>query len=289
MNNPNPAFQARFREGQRRRSGETPPMPPSPFLGTGLQGFHTKAVKPLPPANSSAVAANESRVVASLLEAYSQGWFPMAHPDRLGADGEPEIEWVQPRRRAIIPLDDKFHIPKSLAQRVRSGRFTMTTDIAFEAVIRACAAVPRHDETGEDAGPTWLAPEIIEAFLLLHKHGHAHSIEAWLPSETDSSQHTLVGGLYGLALGKVFCGESMFHDAARGGTDASKVCLVHLVQHLRARGFELLDAQLANHHTAQFGMYEMPREHYLAKLAAVSSTPISWTPFDPIAKERVAK
>jgi len=244
--------------------------------------------------------------VAGLLEAYSQGWFPMAHPDRLGGDGEPEVEWVQPRQRAIIPLDNQFHIPKSLAQRVRSGRFTITTDTAFEPVIRSCAAAPRRDETGDDAGPTWLAPEIIEAFLLLHKHGHAHSIEAWLPLDEASSRsegleetpdasppstpchrdtstpsRALVGGLYGLALGKVFCGESMFHNAARGGTDASKVCLVHLVQHLRARGFELLDAQLANPHTAQFGMYEMPREQYLAKLGALSMSHVSWTPFAP--------
>jgi len=242
---------------------------------------------PTPPANSAenqATSLVESRVVASLLDAYSQGWFPMAHPDRQGVDGEPEIEWVQPRHRAIIPLDDRFHIPKSLAQRVRSGRFVMTTDKAFESVIRACAAAPRRDETGEDAGPTWLAPEIIEAFLLLHKHGHAHSVEAWLPSETNTSQQTLAGGLYGLALGKVFCGESMFHRAAHGGTDASKVCLVHLVQHLRARGFELLDAQLANPHTAQFGVYEMPREEYLVILNSLSKTHVSWTPFTPISR-----
>ncbi len=209
----------------------------------------------------------------------------MAHPDRLGATGEPVIEWVQPRQRAIVPLDDRFHIPRSLAQRVRSGRFVITTDKAFEQVIRACAAVPRHDESGDDAGPTWLAPEIVDAFVLLHKHGHAHSIEAWVRSDGGGDASLiLVGGLYGLALGKVFCGESMFHNAELGGTDASKVCLVHLVAHLRSRGFELLDAQLANHHTAQFGMYEMPREEYLAKLVAVSGMPISWTPFDPIAK-----
>lgn len=255
--------------------------------------------------------ASERRVVASLLASYGQGWFPMAHPNRLGGNGEPEIEWVQPRHRAIIPLDDRFHIPKSLAQRVRSGRFTITTDTAFESVIRACAGVPRRDGFGEDAGPTWLAPEIINAFLLLHKHGHAHSIEAWLPfSETvlpakrlatgsnsgngghlrtavatdspSSTPRVLVGGLYGLALGKVFCGESMFHASDLGGTDASKVCLVHLVRHLRARGFELLDAQLANPHTAQFGMYEMPREEYLAKLGALSPTPVIWAPFNPI-------
>lgn len=264
----------------------------------------------LPGPRQSPESAFESRVVASLLDSYGQGWFPMAHPNRLEVGGEPEIEWVQPRHRAIIPLDDRFHIPKSLAQRVRSGRFAITTDTAFESVIRACAGVPRLDGFGEDAGPTWLAPEIIEAFLLLHKHGHAHSIEAWLPfPETDppasriaadsdpatgahfrgalateapsSTPRVLVGGLYGLALGKVFCGESMFHASELGGTDASKVCLVHLVRHLRERGFELLDAQLANPHTAQFGMYEMPRAEYLAKLASLSNAPTPWQPFEP--------
>lgn len=242
-------------------------------------------MKPAPHQNP-APATPEDRFVAGLIEAYSQGWFPMAEPDRARPGGKPAIEWVQPRRRAIIPLDDRFHVPKSLAQRVRSRRFTITSDRAFEAVIRACAASARQAFAGDGSDATWLAPEIVDAFLLLHKAGHAHSIEAWLPASragaSDSpNSAVLVGGLYGLALGKVFCGESMFHRADLGGTDASKVCLVHLVSHLRARGFELLDAQLANHHTAQFGMYEIPREEYLAKLGAFASTPLEWAPFNP--------
>lgn len=235
--------------------------------------------------------ADDHKAINQILAAYREGWFPMGQPDGQGAFES--IEWVQPRRRAILPLDDRFHIPKSLAQRVRSRRFRITTDLAFEACIRSCSFVTRKAEDDEDpANLTWLAPEIMEAFLLLHAHGHAHSIEAWLPSSSDSitSMHTtttldgrphvLVGGLYGLALGKAFCGESMFHHADLGGTDASKVCLVHLVRHLQARGFELLDAQLANDHTAQFGMYEMSREQYLAKLAALSTQSTPWTPFD---------
>lgn len=234
--------------------------------------------------------ADDRRAVDQILAAYREGWFPMGQPDGHGSFDS--IEWVQPRRRAILPLDDRFHIPKSLAQRVRSRRFRITTDVAFEACIRSCSLVTRKAEDDEDpVSLTWLAPEIVEAFLLLHNQGHAHSIEAWLPSASppadrtttilDGRSYVLVGGLYGLALGKAFCGESMFHHADLGGTDASKVCLVHLVRHLHARGFELLDAQLANHHTAQFGMYEMPREQYLAKLATLSTQTTPWTPFDP--------
>ena len=203
----------------------------------------------------------------------------MAEPHAPGGSEPPEIEWVQPNRRAILPLDERFHIPKSLAQRVRSERFRITSDRAFEQVIRACAIVPRSYPDGAGSNSAWLAPEIIEAFLLLHRHGHAHSIEAWIDSpETGAAP---VGGLYGLALGRVFCGESMFHRADLGGTDASKVCLVHLVRHLRARGFELLDAQLANPHTAQFGMFEMPRAEYLARLKTLAPQKVEWTPFEP--------
>lgn len=221
----------------------------------------------------------ETSLVASVLDAYSQGWFPMAQPHRAEGSLGNRVEWVQPRQRAIIPLDDRFHVPKSLVQRVRSGRFRVTTDKAFEDVIRACASVPRTHPDGEEADSGWLAPEIIDVFLLLHKHGHAHSIEAWIDSPGRDS--ALVGGLYGLALGGVFCGESMFHRADLGGTDASKVCLVHLVRHLRARGFELLDAQLANPHTAQFGMFEMPRTEYLARLKALAQLKVEWNPFEP--------
>ncbi|MBS0186968.1 MAG: leucyl/phenylalanyl-tRNA--protein transferase [Planctomycetes bacterium] len=225
----------------------------------------------------SSQAATEQRVVQAVLDAYGQGWFPMAHPDRLDTDGEPEVEWVQPKYRAIIPLDGGFHVPRSLGQRVRSRRFRIASDTVFESVIGACASVPRMDPEG-NAG-TWLCAEIVETFRLLHRHGHAHSVEAWL--DRPGAAPVLVGGLYGVAIGKVFCGESMFHRADLGGTDASKVCLVHLVHHLRARGFQLLDAQLANHHTAQFGMIEMPRAEYLARLAELSRQKVEWLPFTP--------
>ena len=245
-------------------------------------------------ARSDELETQEQAVLRQVLDAYRQGWFPMATPQP-GQDleGDPEVEWVQPSRRAIIPLDGRFHVPKSLAQRVRSGRFLVTSDLAFGAVIRNCAAAKRSD------GGAWLVPSIIDVFLSLHKHGHAHSIEAWLasdlagPAPTSDSlharreilgrPHVLVGGLYGLALGKVFCGESMFHNPAQGGTDASKVCLVHLVNHLRKRGFELLDAQLANDHTARFGMYELPRAEYLRMLARLSRETVGWEPFHGVA------
>ncbi|MBY0113454.1 MAG: leucyl/phenylalanyl-tRNA--protein transferase [Phycisphaerales bacterium] len=210
------------------------------------------------------------------------------------------IEWVQPRHRALIPLDDRFRVARSLAQRVRSRRFLVTTDHAFANVISACASVPRPRDAGDDGtSSTWLCPGIIRAFLALHNKGHAHSIEAWLPvSQTprpaaelllvrnlgpQSTPHVLVGGLYGVALGRVFCGESMFHRPDLGGTDASKVCLVHLVHHLRRRGFAILDSQIANDHVAQFGMEEVPAEEYLAQLAQVRDQSTQWQPFTPCA------
>jgi leucyl/phenylalanyl-tRNA--protein transferase len=204
-----------------------------------------------------------------------------------------ETHWVQPRRRALLPLDpDKFIISRSLRAAIRRNRFHITTDTAFNEVIRACAR-PRLDQSEMQ---TWLSEDIIQAFQLLHRAGHAHSIEAWLLNDspphasphsvTSSLRHsptspppTLVGGLYGLALGRIFCGESMFSLPSRGGTDASKVCLVHLVNHLRRRGFVLLDAQLSNDHLARFGMYEMSEHRYQKELAAHATTPVEWGPF----------
>jgi leucyl/phenylalanyl-tRNA--protein transferase len=231
--------------------------------------------------------------VAFVLQGYRRGWFLMADP----REHDDTIEWVQPRHRALIPLDDRFRTPRSLAQRVRSRRFRITTDHAFAAVIRACASVPRPRDTDDDGtSSTWLCPGIIRSFLALHNQGHAHSIEAWLPfNQTprpasdlllvrnlgpQSIPHVLVGGLYGVALGRVFCGESMFHRPDLGGTDASKVCLVHLVQHLRARGFAILDSQIANDHVAQFGMEEAPAEQYLSQLAQLRDQPVEWQPFN---------
>ena len=187
------------------------------------------------------------------------------------ADGEREVEWLQPRMRGLLPLDDRFHVPASLARKIKRREFEVTTDEAFGEVIRACAAPGPKRET------TWLEPRIIALFEAFHAMGAAHSVEAWCTFE---GQRTLVGGTYGLQLGKAWCGESMFSRPSMGGTDASKVCLVHLVHHLRSRGFVIFDAQLSNPHLLQFGLFEMPAKRYIAELAACQrgKTP-AWLPW----------
>jgi len=160
-----------------------------------------------------------------LLRGYAAGIFPMA--DSRGAG---DIFWVEPRSRAIIPLDD-FHLSRSLAKRIRSGKFRVTRDQAFHAVLLACA----------DREETWINQVIERATLGLHAVGHAHSIECWREGE-------LVGGLYGVKLGRAFFGESMFSRA----TDASKVALAWLVARLKAGGFTLLDCQFITPHLERY-------------------------------------
>ena len=175
-----------------------------------------------------------------LLRGYAAGIFPMAD-SREAAD----IFWVEPRSRAIIPLD-AFHASHSLLRIVRKGRFTVTRDRAFAAVIRACAA---RDET-------WINAEIERATLGLHAAGHAHSIECWLEDE-------LVGGLYGVRLGRAFFGESMFSRRP----DASKVALAWLVARLRLGHFTLLDCQFMTAHLASLGAVSVPRDDYVELLS----------------------
>ena len=177
---------------------------------------------------------------ALVLRAYREGIFPMAMESG-------EIGWFSPDPRGVIPLDS-FHTPTRLARVVRSGRFDIHVDRAFEAVMRACAA--REDDDG-----TWISESIIECYVTLHRLGIAHSVETWHGDE-------LVGGLYGVHLGGAFFGESMFHRA----TDASKVALVALVDRLRRRNFRLLDIQWVTPHLEQFGAIEIPQEEYLALL-----------------------
>lgn len=166
-----------------------------------------------------------------------------------------EIRWYSPDPRGIIPLEG-FHASRRLSRLVRQGRFAVRVDTDFPAVIRACAA--RQDEEG-----TWIDEEILESYCALHERGLAHSIETWQGDE-------LVGGLYGVALGGAFFGESMFHNA----TDASKVALVALVERLRERGYVLLDTQWLTDHLAQFGAVEIPRRRYLRLLdAALKAEP----------------
>ncbi|GAB4352191.1 MAG: leucyl/phenylalanyl-tRNA--protein transferase [Oricola sp.] len=179
-----------------------------------------------------------------LLRAYAAGIFPMADD----AD-DPEIFWVQPEMRGIIPLDG-FHVPRSLAKTVRKAPFDIRFNTAFRAVINACA------ETTENRERTWINRTIRDLYCQLHEMGHAHSVEAW-----DGDQ--LVGGLYGVSLGRAFFGESMFSRR----TDASKICLVHLVERLKERGFILLDTQFTTEHLKRFGAIDVPAEEYENLLA----------------------
>ena len=179
-----------------------------------------------------------------LLKAYACGIFPMAE----SAD-DPGLFWVEPKLRGVLPLDD-FHIPKRLARTVRQGIYETRVDTAFEDVVALCA------EYTADRENTWISGRIATLYGELHKMGHAHSVESWRDGE-------LLGGLYGVRLGAAFFGESMFARAR----DASKVALVHLVDRLKAGGFDLLDTQFNTAHLSQFGTVEIPKADYEQLLA----------------------
>jgi len=188
-----------------------------------------------------------------LVSAYTSGWFPMAVDDG-------EIRWYSPDPRGIIPLES-FRVPSRLGRVIRAGTFQIELNRAFDAVIRACAEIDRRDG---DPG-TWIDREIIDSYVELQRLGFAQSVEAWQDGR-------LVGGLYGVALGGAFFGESMFHRK----TDASKVALVALVEHLRARGFLLLDIQWVTPHLEQFGAVEIPRPTYLEMLEEAIALEVSF-------------
>ena len=183
--------------------------------------------------------------------AYRQGIFPMADPDGT-------IAWYQPDPRAILPLD-AFHVPHSLRRVVKSGTYEIRRDTAFPEVIRACA------EATWDRPGTWISGDIVSVYTDLHQQGIAHSVEAWRDDH-------LVGGLYGVAIGGFFAGESMFSRAR----DASKAALVNLVNHLNERGFTLLDIQFMTEHLKQFGAIEMPARDYQQRLQESLRAPASW-------------
>jgi leucyl/phenylalanyl-tRNA--protein transferase len=186
-----------------------------------------------------------------ILDAYRHGIFPWPF-----ADGE--LAWWSPDPRAVIELD-YLHVPRRLARLCRSGRFQVTCDRAFEGVIDGCATA------GDRKGQTWITPAMRRAYVTLHQEGHAHSVEAWCDGE-------LAGGTYGLAIGGLFAAESMFYRVS----EASKVTLVRLVDHLRARGYALLDIQQLTPHTARFGAVEIPRRDYLRRLAAALEAPVTF-------------
>ena len=180
---------------------------------------------------------------STLLRAYAAGLFPMAD-DRAARS----IYWVRPEERAILPLDG-FHASRSLRKTLRAERFEVTVDTAFAQTLAACA------QSAADRPTTWINQDIEEAFNRLHRHGLAHSVECWLG---EGSERRLAGGLYGLALGRAFFGESMFSRA----TDASKVAMAWLVARLRVGGFTLLDCQFMTPHLASLGAVEIGAEAY---------------------------
>ncbi|MEM6907769.1 MAG: leucyl/phenylalanyl-tRNA--protein transferase [Pseudomonadota bacterium] len=197
--------------------------------------------------------------VDTLLLAYRSGIFPMADKRE-----DQDIFWVEPRDRAIIPLTG-LHVSKSLRKVLRSDRFVVTLDRAFERVVRACAA-PR---PGQEQ--TWISERIVLSYCQLHRAGHAHSVECWLaPLDADErSPPQLVGGLYGVAFDQVFCGESMFSRA----DNASKVALAWLVALMRQAGFRLLDCQFMTDHLASMGAISMPQAMYLKALGQARGNP----------------
>jgi leucyl/phenylalanyl-tRNA---protein transferase len=177
--------------------------------------------------------------LSTLIQAYRLGIFPWFSP------GE-TIQWWSPDPRAMFVVDE-FHVPRRLARTIRSGLFSCTINTAFEAVMSGCAE--------RDEG-TWIGRKIIKAYSALHKAGHAHSVEVWQGTD-------LVGGIYGVQVGALFAGESMFSRVS----DASKVAMVHLIGHLKKQGFLVLDAQVLNNHTESLGAVNVPRSSFLNLLA----------------------
>jgi leucyl/phenylalanyl-tRNA---protein transferase len=197
-----------------------------------------------------------------LLLAYRDGIFPMAD-----SRDDPEVFWIEPRMRAIIPLGS-LHISHSLAKTLRRGRFEVTCNAAFSRVVEMCAA-PRADAADGNEG-SWISHRIEDSYVNLHHLGLAHSIECWQHG-AEGSRGELVGGLYGVGFDGVFCGESMFSRA----TDASKVALCWLVAAMRRAGATLLDCQFMTPHLASMGAVEMPQKQYLKLLKAAQAAPSS--------------
>lgn len=191
-----------------------------------------------------------------LLYAYSHGIFPWYHADQ-------PILWWSPDPRAVL-YPSKVHISRSLRRRMAKGDYTLSFDAAFTTVMEACAGARQH----QPDGGTWISPAMCAAYAELHRLGHAHSVEVWMKQE-------LVGGLYGVTIGRVFFGESMFSRQ----TDASKLALVHLAHQLDAWGFALIDCQVYSEHLANLGSVLVPRPSFLAALVehcAAPAHPLPW-------------
>ncbi len=184
-----------------------------------------------------------------LVLAYLNGIFPWYSP------GEPILWWSPDPRMVLFPAE--FRTSRSLRKTLRNGNYSVRLDTRFKAVIQACARTPRKDQPG-----TWITAEIQAAYTRLHELGYAHSVETWI-------DETLVGGLYGIAIGKMFYGESMFAHT----TDASKIAIAHLVRYLGDRGFGMIDCQMNTHHLASLGAREIPRDDFIDRLRKLTTTP----------------
>lgn len=204
---------------------------------------------PLPPVEEALEEPNGLLAVggdlspARLLEAYGKGIFPWY------SEGEPILWWSPDPRMVLFP--DELHVSRSLKKRLHRGGFEVKFDTAFRQVMMACAVTQR----GDEEHGTWITSELVEAYCELHQLGYAHSVETWISGK-------LAGGLYGVRIGSMFYGESMFHRE----TDASKIAFVHLVDHLRREGVEMIDCQMNTEHLASFGAREIPRADFINRL-----------------------
>ena len=207
------------------------------------------------------LAAGADLTPARLLQAYRLGIFPWYSPD------QPPLWWSPDPRMVLFP--EELKVSRSLAKRLRKRDYEIRSDTAFRAVMLACASTPRPDQDG-----TWIVPEILEGYCSLHELGYAHSIETWMDGQ-------LMGGLYGVAIGRMFYGESMFHHV----TDASKLAFVHLVRHLHQKGYGMIDCQMHTAHLASFGAREIPRNEFARRLVEwvnlSSESPGKWRIHDP--------
>lgn len=239
------------------------------------------ADSPFPPLDTALrdpnglLAAGGELTPSRLLNAYQQGIFPWF------SAGDPVLWWSPDPRMVLVP--DEFKLSRSLHKKLRRQEFEITTDTAFCAVIQACASAPRAGQNG-----TWIVDDIINAYSELHQLGHAHSVECWLTDK--KQQRQLVGGLYGVCLGRMFYGESMFSRA----TDASKVAFAHLVRWLQENRVELIDCQMKTDHLASLGAREIPRKDFSARLEVLQGLPevhwiqgpwtFDWSPKAPFRK-----
>jgi len=198
-------------------------------------------------ARGDIVAVGDDLDVDTLIEAYGKGIFPWPME-------ELQLPWFSPRRRAILHFEE-IHLSRSLQRAVRQNTFLFTVDRAFREVMKGCAETPRPGQDG-----TWILPEILEAYGLLHDRGVAHSVEVW-------EAEALVGGIYGVDCGGAFTGESMFYRRP----NASKLALLHLVDHLRSQGLDWLDIQVMTPHMSALGAREIARREFLVKLKTAQS------------------